>query len=157
MANINRVIVEGNLVKAAELSYFNDGTPYCKFTIANNEYFKNKDGKYEGIASYFDCVIKGNYAKAMSEFLFKGRRVVVSGRLKQQKWQGEDGTKYSKVVIKVQELSLQNNTQNNQTTQSAQFEQVEQNNELQNQMPQENVPANNQMFDGTESFEDIPF
>lgn len=157
MANINSVIVEGNLVKAAELSYFNDGTPYCKFTIANNEYFKNKDGKYEGIASYFDCVIKGNYAKAMSEFLFKGRRVVVSGRLKQQKWQGEDGTKYSKVVIKVQELSLQNNTQNNQTTQSAQFEQVEQNNELQNQMPQENVPANNQMFDGTESFEDIPF
>lgn len=157
MANINSVIVEGNLVKAAELSYFNDGTPYCKFTIANNEYFKNKDGKYEGIASYFDCVIKGNYAKAMSEFLFKGRRVVVSGRLKQQKWQGEDGTKYSKVVIKVQELSLQNNTQNNQTTQSAQFEQVEQNNELQNQMPAENVPANNQMFDGTESFEDIPF
>lgn len=157
MANINSVIVEGNLVKAAELSYFNDGTPYCKFTIANNEYFKNKDGKYEGIASYFDCVIKGNYAKAMNEFLFKGRRVVVSGRLKQQKWQGEDGTKYSKVVIKVQELSLQNNAQNNQTTQSAQFEQIEQNNELQNQMPQENVPANNQMFDGTESFEDIPF
>lgn len=157
MANINSVIVEGNLVKAAELSYFNDGTPYCKFTIANNEYFKNKDGKYEGIASYFDCVIKGNYAKAMSEFLFKGRRVVVSGRLKQQKWQGEDGTKYSKVVIKVQELSLQNNAQNNQTTQSAQFEQIEQNNELQNQMPQENVPANNQMFDNTESFEDIPF
>lgn len=157
MANINSVIVEGNLVKAAELSYFNDGTPYCKFTIANNEYFKNNDGKYEGIASYFDCVIKGNYAKAMNEFLFKGRRVVVSGRLKQQKWQGEDGTKYSKVVIKVQELSLQNNAQNNQTTQSARFEQVEQNNELQNQMPQENVPANNQMFDGTESFEDIPF
>lgn len=157
MANINSVIVEGNLVKAAELSYFNDGTPYCKFTIANNEYFKNKEEKYEGIASYFDCVIKGNYAKAMSEFLFKGRRVVVSGRLKQQKWQGEDGTKYSKVVIKVQELSLQNNAQNNQQTRSAQFEQVEQNNGQQNQMPPENASTNEQMFDGTESFEDIPF
>ena len=43
MANINHVIVEGNLTKAAELSRWSDGTPYIRFTIANNEYYKNVD------------------------------------------------------------------------------------------------------------------
>lgn len=153
MANINSVILEGNLVKAAELSYFNDGTSYCKFTIANNEYFKNSEGKFEGIVSYFDCVIKGNYANAMSKYLLKGRRVVVSGRLKQQKWQSEDGTKHSKVVVKVQELSLQNNSQNNQG--SVQEQQMQPNEQV-NQSQTENE-VTNEMFDGTAGFEDIPF
>lgn len=150
MANINSVILEGNLVKAAELSFWNNGTPYCKFTIANNEYYKDKDGNYTGIPSYVDCLVKGNFARVMSEHLHKGRRIIVSGRLKQQTWQSEDGQKHSKIVIKVAEISLsiQNVGQVQQQKENAQESFQNQNNDFSNSQD---------MFDNTESFEDIPF
>lgn len=150
MANINSVILEGNLVKAAELSFWSDGTPYCKFTIANNEYYKEKDGNYTGIPSYIDCLVKGNFARVMSEHLHKGRRIIVSGRLKQETWQSEDGQKHSKIVIKVAEISL--SIQN-----SGQVQQQKENIPASSQN-QNNYFSNSQdMFDNTESFEDIPF
>lgn len=106
MSNINFVVVEGNLTKAAELSSWGNGTPYCKFTIANNESYKDKDGNWVDIPSFFDCVIKGPYAQSMHKHLLKGRHVTVTGRLKQNKWKDEGGASHFAVVIKVQDVSL---------------------------------------------------
>ena len=106
MSNINLVVIEGNLVKAAELSRWSNGTPYCKFTIANNESYKDEAGNWTDIPSYFDCIIKGNYGESMHKHLLKGRRVSVTGRLKQNKWKDESGVSHFAVVIKVQEVSL---------------------------------------------------
>ena len=137
MANINTAIVEGNLVRAAELSYWQDQTPYIKFTVANNEYFKQPDGTYKGIPSFIDCVCKGNYAKAMAPYLVKGKRITVTGRLKQQTWKSDDGQNHSRIVIKVSEISLSpsGNGQNEQTQQTQQ-------------------PAQGQTFQPTESAAD---
>lgn len=106
MSNINFTVIEGNLTKAAELSRWNDGTPYCKFTLANNESYKDKDGNWIDIPSFFDCVCKGAYAESMHKHLLKGRRITVTGRLKQSRWKDEGGTNHSAVIIKVQEISL---------------------------------------------------
>lgn len=106
MSNINKVIIEGNLTKACELSRWNDGTPYIRFTIANNESYKDKDGNWVDIPSFFDCMCKGAYAESMSKHLLKGRRVTVEGRLKQNRWKDENENGRSAVVIKVQEISL---------------------------------------------------
>lgn len=106
MSNINTVVIEGNLVKAAELSRWNDGTPYCRFTIANNESYKDKDGNWIDIPSFIDCMAKGAYAESMSKHLLKGRRVTVSGRIKQNRWKDESGNTRSAIIIKVQEISL---------------------------------------------------
>lgn len=106
MANINQVVVEGNLTQAATLSRWNDNTPYCRFTVANNEYYKKPDGTYDSVTSFIDCQVKGNYAEAMAKHLLKGRRVIVSGRLKQNRWTDEHGQKHSAIVVKVSEISL---------------------------------------------------
>ena len=106
MANINQVWLEGNLTASAVLSRWGDGTPYVRFTIANNEYFKTSEGKYDSIPSYIDCIVKGNYAESMSKYLLKGRHLSVTGRLKQNRWQDEQGNKRSAIVIKVSEISL---------------------------------------------------
>ena len=106
MGNINTVIIEGNLTKAAELSRWSNGTPYCRFTIANNESYKDESGNWIDIPSFFDCVMKGNYAEAMHKHLLKGRHVTVQGRLKQNKWKDEGGVNHFAVIIKVEELSL---------------------------------------------------
>lgn len=106
MSNINTVVIEGNLVKAAELSRWNDGTPYCRFTIANNESYKDSAGNWVDITSFFDCMLRGNYGESMSKHLLKGRRVTVTGRLKQNRWKDEAGNIRTAVIIKVQEVSL---------------------------------------------------
>lgn len=106
MAMINAVIVEGNLTKSAELSHWGDGTAYCRFTLANNEYYKKENGEYESIPSFIDCQCKGAYAEAMSKHLLKGRRITVFGRLKQQRWTDEQGNKHAAMVVRVSEISL---------------------------------------------------
>ena len=106
MSNINLVCIEGNLTKAAELSRWTDGTPYCKFTIACNESYKDKDGNWVDIASFIDCMCKGGYAESMSKHLLKGRRITVTGRLKQNRWKDESGTSRTAVIVKVQDISL---------------------------------------------------
>ena len=106
MANINVVIAEGNLTRAAELSRWNDGTPYCRFTIANNESYKDRNGQWQDIPSFIDCLCKGSYAEAMAKHLLKGRRVTVTGRLKQQQWTDSQGNRRSSIIVKVSESSL---------------------------------------------------
>ena len=106
MGNINSVIIEGNLTKAAELSSWGNGTPYCRFTIANNESYKDDAGNWVDIPSFFDCIIKGKYAEAMHKHLLKGRHITIQGRLKQNKWKDEAGNNHFAVIIKVDELSL---------------------------------------------------
>ena len=142
MANINQVVLEGNLTASAVLSRWADGTPYARFTIASNEYFKTSEGKYDSIPSYIDCIVKGNYAESMSKYLLKGRHLTVAGRLKQNRWQDEQGNKRSAIVIKVSEISL-SPTGNGQHSEQPDNEPME-------------PPADvgNDMFDGNE---EIPF
>ena len=156
MANINSVVVEGNLVKAADLSRWSDGTPYIRFTIANNEYYKNENGEYESIPSFIDCQCKGPYAEAMAKHLLKGRRITVIGRLKQQRWTDDQGNKHSAIVVRVNEISLSpfgnssfrpsEESQQNEARKTAQIE-------------SECCQAQDDYYDGTmfDGSEEIPF
>lgn len=105
MSDMNVIVIEGRLTKSAELSYFSDGTAYCQFSLANNESYKDQNGEYQNIPSFFECAMKGNYAKSMSQHLLKGRAVRIVGRLKQQRWE-KDGQKYSRIIVKINALHL---------------------------------------------------
>lgn len=153
MSNINVWVIEGHLTRNAELGYFNDEkhTAYCNFSIANNESYKKGDGTYENIVSYFDCVMKGKFAEAWCKYLVKGRGLTVTGRAKQQRWE-KDGQKFSKVVLKVENLSLKPATtlDNNQQYQNDTVANNEQFTPKQEEDYPDFVP-----FDGTD--ETIPF
>lgn len=111
MSDLNQIVIQGHLTKSAELGHWTNGEAYCKFCIGNNETYKAQNGEYESIASFFDCVIKGNFAETMSKHLVKGRGVILTGRLKQQRWE-RDGNKYSRIVIKVEHMNLSPLNQN---------------------------------------------
>lgn len=147
MSNLNVFICEGHLTRNAELSYFQDQTPYCKFSIGNNKTWKNQNGEYESISSYFDFVMKGKYAETMAKHLVKGRGVRIVSRAKQQRWES-DGQKYSRIVFEVEQLMLDaNNNEENNSGNWSQKPQTQQNNQPEPEM--EYIP-----FDGGE---DIPF
>lgn len=147
MATINSVIVEGNLVKAAELSRWSDGTPYIRFTIASNESYKDQSGQWQDIPSFIDCMCKGAYAEAMAKHLLKGRRITVSGRLKQQRWTDSAGTKKTAIVVKVSEISLSPFGNNN-------FRPSQEQQSPSDYVENEPDAYSNDMFDGSE---EIPF
>ena len=99
---INNVIVSGNLVSDCE-KFMAGETPAISFAIAVNEYSKDKEKEF---ANYFDCALFGNRAKGLSPFMTKGKKVTVSGRLRQDRWQAEDGSNRSKVRIIVNDVDF---------------------------------------------------
>jgi len=99
MNNLNSLLLEGNLVRDAELHQVgSSGTSVCKFTVATNRSYK-KDNWYEKEVSYFDVQTWGKLAEFSANSGKKGRSCRVVGRLKQDRWEGPDGKKNSKVYI----------------------------------------------------------
>lgn len=121
MSDTNLTVLEGRLTRSAELKYSKNNCAICTFSIANNESVKGPDGNWTNLANFFDCVIYGKYGESMSKHLKKGRGVTVTGKLKQDRWE-KDGQKYSRVTVKVQELSLsfdgKSNNQDSSTTET---------------------------------------
>lgn len=107
MSDINKVILQGRLTRSAELKHLNNAerTALCEFSIAVNKSRKDNAGNWQSEASYFDCQLWGRYGEAMSQYLVKGERVTLTGRLQQDRWE-KDGEKHSRVSVTVEELSL---------------------------------------------------
>lgn len=104
MANINSVTLSGNLTRDPELRTLPSGTELCEFGIAVNESRKTDDG-YEDVPHFFDVKVWGNFGNLCARKLAKGTLVSLSGRLQQERWETEDGSKRSKVVIVARDIT----------------------------------------------------
>src|ERR1700690_2181465 len=99
MANINRVVLVGNLTKDPELRHTPSGTAVCKLRVAVNT--RQKDGTGQGVdkPNYFDVTVWGNQAESCAQYLAKGRPVGIDGRLDWREWDAQDGSKRQAVQI----------------------------------------------------------
>jgi single-strand DNA-binding protein len=99
MANINRVVLVGNLTRDPELRTTPGGTSVCKLRLAVNSRTKGADGQWADKPNYFDVTVWGNQAESCAQYLSKGRPVGVDGRLDWREWDAQDGTKRQAVEI----------------------------------------------------------
>jgi len=99
MANINRVVLVGNLTRDPELRHTPSGNPVCKLRIAVNTRRKDAQGNWGDKPNYFDVTVWGNQGESCAQFLSKGRPVGVDGRLDWREWEAQDGTKRQAVEI----------------------------------------------------------
>jgi single-strand DNA-binding protein len=99
MANINRVVLVGNLTKDPELRHTPGGTPVCSLRIAVNSRRRDESGNWVDKPNYFDVSVFGNQAESCSQYLSKGRPVGIDGRLDWREWDAQDGTKRQAVQI----------------------------------------------------------
>jgi len=100
MANINRVVLVGNLTRDPELRHTPSGTPVCKLRLAVNT--RQKDaatGQWGDKPNYFDVTVWGNQAESSAQYLSKGRPVAIDGRLDWREWEAQDGSKRQAVEI----------------------------------------------------------
>ncbi len=99
MANINRVILVGNLTKDPELRSTPSGTSVCKLRVAVNTRQKDASGQWVDKPNYFDVTVWGNQGESCAQYLSKGRPVGIDGRLDWREWDAQDGTKRQAVEI----------------------------------------------------------
>jgi single-strand DNA-binding protein len=99
MANINRVVLVGNLTKDPELRTTPSGTAVCKLRIAVNTRQKDAQGNWGDKPNYFDVTVWGNQGESCAQYLAKGRPVGIDGRLDWREWDAQDGTKRQAVEI----------------------------------------------------------
>lgn len=118
MANdINSVILVGRLTRDAELKYTSSGTAVCKFAIAVNRSRKNGES-WEDEAHFFDVVLWGRQGEAIHQYLAKGKQVGVTGELRQNRWQTDDGQNRSRVEIHALNVQLLGGAQGKEAAQS---------------------------------------
>lgn len=100
MASYNRIIMMGNLTRDPELKQLASGQGVCRFSMASNRQFKNRQtGALAQEVCFIDVDVWGAQAESCKQYLLKGRAVLVEGRLKLDSWQDAEGNKRSKHSI----------------------------------------------------------
>ena len=102
----NKVILVGNLTRDVELKYTPSGTAIAKFGLATNRTYKDTmTGENKQEVMFIDVTVFGRSAEVANQYLSKGRKVLVEGRLVLDQWvdsTGQKRSKHSVVAEKVQ-------------------------------------------------------
>jgi single-strand DNA-binding protein len=98
-ANINRVVLVGNLTRDPELRHTPSGTAVCSLRLAVNSRRKDQTGQWVEKPNYFDVTVWGQQGENCAQYLAKGRPVAVDGRLEWREWDAQDGQKRQAVEI----------------------------------------------------------
>jgi single-strand DNA-binding protein len=93
MAGLNKVMIIGNLGADPEMRYTADGTALTNFRVAASRTYSGRDGERKEETEWFSVVTWQKLAEQCSQFLQKGRRVYVEGRLQTRSWDTPEGEK----------------------------------------------------------------
>lgn len=96
--SINQVILMGNLTRDPELRTTPNGQSVCSFGMAINRSWQGSDGNQQEAVDYFDVTAWGKLGELVNQYLKKGRRCLIQGRLSYRSWE-QDGQKRSKVEV----------------------------------------------------------
>ncbi len=91
--SLNKAMIIGNLGRDPEMRYTPSGQPVTQFTVAVNRNYRDQNGEWQEETEWFRVVCWGQLAERTAEYLRKGRKVYVEGRLQTRQWEAQDGTK----------------------------------------------------------------
>ena len=99
MAYLNRVMIIGNVGTDPEMRFTPNGNPVTSFSVATNRTYNTPDGGKKEETEWFSIIAWNKLAETCNQFLGKGRRVYVEGRLHTRSWEGQDGQKHYKTEV----------------------------------------------------------
>lgn len=102
----NKVIIVGNLTRDLELRYAPSGTAIGSTGIASTRKFKGGDGQMKEEVLFVDITFFGRTAEVANQYLRKGSKVLVEGRLKLDSWTDQNGGKRSKHTVVVENMTM---------------------------------------------------
>ncbi|MBI2033297.1 MAG: single-stranded DNA-binding protein [Candidatus Levybacteria bacterium] len=108
--SLNRVQLIGNLTRDPELRYTPNGTAVCSFGVATNRTWKTDDGEKHEETEFHNIVSWNKLAELCSQFLVKGRKVYVEGRLSTRNWTAQDGSQKTRTEVVIDDMILLDST-----------------------------------------------
>lgn len=103
--SVNQVILLGNLTRDPELRQTPTGQSVVSFSLALNRAYKDQSGDWQEATDFIDVVAWGPLAERVSQYVTKGRRVLVQGRLQSRSWE-QEGQKRSKVEVLANDVTF---------------------------------------------------
>jgi single-strand DNA-binding protein len=98
-ADLNRVTLVGRLTRDPELRTTSGGQEIANMRLAVTSRGKDDAGNWTDKSNFFDVTIFGKQAETAGQYLSKGRRIGVDGRLSWREWEGQDGSKRQTVEV----------------------------------------------------------
>lgn len=103
--SLNQVTLMGNLTRDPELRQTPNGQTVTNFSLALNRAYKDQSGEWQEVTDYVDIVCWGPLAERVAQYLSKGRRCLVQGRLQSRSWE-QEGQKRSKVEVLANDVTF---------------------------------------------------
>lgn len=103
---LNRAMIIGNLTRDPEVRTTSGGTNVASFGVATNYVWKDASGQKQEKAEFHNIVAWGKLADICGQYLGKGRKVYVEGRLQTRDWEGKDGVKRNRTEIVAENMIM---------------------------------------------------
>lgn len=105
---MNQVILNGNIGGELKTVNFQNGGQVVSFSLATNQFYKDKDGQKQTNTQWHSVKIFGGLGEAASKILSKGDKVLISGTLKYDEFETKEGVKKTSAFIEVSSFEKQN-------------------------------------------------
>lgn len=102
----NKIILAGNLTRDIEVRYTQSGAAIGNTAIATTRKFKSQTGEQKEEVLFVDITFFGRTAEVANQYLRKGSKILVDGRLKLDQWTAQDGSKRSKHSVTVESMTM---------------------------------------------------
>ncbi len=104
--SVNQATILGNLTRDPELRYTPAGHAVCSFGVATNRSWTTSEGEKQEKTEFHNVVAWNKLAEICSQYLIKGQKVYVQGRLQTRTWEGKDGARRSRTEIVADQMVM---------------------------------------------------
>ena len=105
--SVNKVILVGRLGKDPELKYTGSGTPFCRFSMATDDVWNDKNsGERQEKTEWHNIVVWDRLAEICNQYLTKGRQVYIEGSLQTREWDDQEGNKRKTTEIRARDMVM---------------------------------------------------
>lgn len=102
----NKVIMIGNLTRDIELKYLPSGSAIANGAIATSHRYKTQTGEQKEEVCFLDFSVFGKQGEVLNQYVRKGSKVMLEGRLIFEQWQANDGSKRSRHTLRVEQFKF---------------------------------------------------
>ena len=121
----NKTIVVGNLTREIDLKYLSTGSAVAKSAIATTYKYKTAPGEQKEEVCFLDFTIFGRTGEVAYQYLKKGSKVLLEGRLVFEQWTAQDGSARSRHILRVDEMKMLDSKPSDGSSQQSQAKQYQ--------------------------------
>ena len=107
MSSVNKALIIGNLGQDPEIKYTQSGSPVANLSVATSERWKDKNtGEQKEQTEWHRVVVFGRLAEIAEQYLKKGSKIFIEGKIQTRDWEDADGNKKYTTEVVAREMTM---------------------------------------------------